>query len=109
VDDNGNPTTWQGSLWIGTADLFVTISDGERLFFLSTCTEARPQKPSHSKTRSSGANLCLWDTDTGYTSLTRQKKLSSEIFLETCCGYLFSKQGSSDDQGLNFPPQTRDL
>jgi hypothetical protein len=37
LDDNGTPTTWQGSLWLGTADLFVTISDGERLFFLSTC------------------------------------------------------------------------
>jgi hypothetical protein len=24
-------------------------------------------------------------------------------------GYLFSKQGSCDDQGLNFPPHTRDL
>jgi hypothetical protein len=37
------------------------------------------------------------------------KKLFSEIFLKTCCAYLFSKQGSCDDQGLNFPPQTRDL
>src|ERR1700758_1093015 len=37
------------------------------------------------------------------------KKLFSEIFLKTCCAYLFSKQGSCDDQGLNFLPQTRDL
>lgn len=41
--------------------------------------------------------------------IDRKEQLSSEIFPGTCCGYLFSKQGSCDDQGLNFPPHTRDL